>query len=405
MNDVNTVERRSIPGYEGFYTIDSNGEVYSHRRSVTNTNGVKHVRDGKKLKRKISSTAPLGEVRLCTHGISILYSVIWLLRATFPELYPPIENLEGEIWKPIKDYPDCEISNLGRVKRIAKLVRRGNIEYIEQEHLHPVTRANRSQPYISFRYGHLKQLAGLVYRTFVGEIPPRKKIGYKDGNVDNVKVSNLIPVPMRTKYESKGTVTPRPKRILIATDTSHVDDIRDIPGFDGVYRISKAGEVYSYKRTPEGVRLKPRNTNITYCTVALNSDSKIFLVTVGALLKLTFPELYLPVPNLDGEIWKNIQGHEDYSVSNFGRVKHNATLKKLNAITYTDPEYLMKSSINQLGKPRVTLLGKNGYRKNVMLSTLVYQTFIGEIPSSHYINFKDENVLNVCESNLYLSKH
>jgi hypothetical protein len=190
MNDTSIVERRPIPGYEGFYTIDSNGQVYSLSRSVKNTVGVTHERVGRKLKPKVSNT-PLGEVALCTHGISIQYLVDWLLRATFPELYPPIENLEGEIWKPIKDYPHCEISNLGRVKRIAKLVKRGKIEYIEQEHLNPVARANRSQPYAIFRPGHLKSIAGLVYRTFIGEIPSSHYINFKDENVLNACETNL----------------------------------------------------------------------------------------------------------------------------------------------------------------------------------------------------------------------
>lgn len=44
------IELRPIPGFEGYYSITKNGEVYSHEREVNTKKGIKQIVHGKWLK-------------------------------------------------------------------------------------------------------------------------------------------------------------------------------------------------------------------------------------------------------------------------------------------------------------------------------------------------------------------
>lgn len=111
---------------------------------------------------------------------------------------------------------------------------------------------------------------------------------------------------------------------------------------------------------------------------------------------------YEPIPDLDGEVWKDVVGFEGlYQVSNKGRVKslrNNIILKP----------YAQKNGYY------VVVLCVNAKHKTVSIHHLVYDAFIGERPRGSVrgdskkcmvINHKDENRLNNCVENLEVISH
>lgn len=93
---------------------------------------------------------------------------------------------------------------------------------------------------------------------------------------------------------------------------------------------------------------------------------------------------------LSMEIWRDIKGYEGlYQVSNEGRVK---SLKR---------KIILKQQTIKGGYLRVHLW-KNGKCKHKIVSVLVYETFIGDIPEDLQVNHKDENKSNNKVENLNL---
>lgn len=191
--------RRPIPGYEGMYSVTRSGVVYSDRRVIIKSDGRKQtfrerIKKPIKVKRGDSLQVTLnGYPEAC---ITKSVSVNSIMMAAFPELYPPIENLDGEIWKPTKFNPSYSVSNKGRFKRTAQVKPIGDTTYIFQECLMSLARNGNTNSSVFLR-GVGSPLfttlpaARLVYEAFIGDIPVDKYIRYHDGDVSNLQASNL----------------------------------------------------------------------------------------------------------------------------------------------------------------------------------------------------------------------
>lgn len=88
------------------------------------------------------------------------------------------------------------------------------------------------------------------------------------------------------------------------------------------------------------------------------------------------------------ELWKIIDGYENYSISNMGRVKNNTT------------GLVLKPADNGKGYKHVGLYDTNHKMKSIMVHRLVAYYFVPNPDNYPQVNHKDENKENNKASNL-----
>lgn len=96
------------------------------------------------------------------------------------------------------------------------------------------------------------------------------------------------------------------------------------------------------------------------------------------------------------EEWRNIEGYDDYQVSNLGRVKR---LDVIDSLGHLRKERILKSGKDTKGYLRVSLW-KNGKGKTFKVHRLVAQAFIDNPYNLPQVNHKDENPSNNRVENL-----
>lgn len=114
-------------------------------------------------------------------------------------------------------------------------------------------------------------------------------------------------------------------------------------------------------------------------------------------LNLQLPQInserWLSLEDFEGEIWKPIEGYEDYQISNYGRVK---TFKKrgdkINGVIHG----LCKTNKGYY----ILKLYKNGRWKYNLVHRLVATAFISNPDNAAYVNHKDEDPSNNKADNL-----
>ena len=114
--------------------------------------------------------------------------------------------------------------------------------------------------------------------------------------------------------------------------------------------------------------------------------------------KYTHEDLFSTVPDLPGEVWKDIEGFCRYRVSNKGRIKRityeYATPKKCLFM----PEMLMTQSISEY--MTITLLDDNHERNELRVQRLVAKAFKDNPDNKRIVNHKNENKHDNREENL-----
>lgn len=200
--------KRSVPGYEGFYSITTDGDVYSDNRVVQKIDG-KMMRVKERILRETrvkfkGKETNCVKYRLCVEGLKVSISKAAMLKRTFPDLFKPVEDLPGEIWKVIPEHTRYAVSNLGRVKRLTEERVSSNFSYTEQSSLRHIgvldqymivcLQNNDEQ--------NTKIVARLVFEAFYRPLQPREHVLYKDGDYTNIKADNLIAKTM-SEYREK----------------------------------------------------------------------------------------------------------------------------------------------------------------------------------------------------------
>lgn len=185
------------------------------------------------------------------------------------------------------------------------------------------------------------------------------------------------------------------------------DQFRMIPGYEGLYEISRDSVVRSVNRTvvtKNGIvkhlrskTLIPSLKNTGHEAVNLSREGKVNSFTLDILMYATHPELSLPVENLEGEIWRDIRGFPNYQVSNKGRVKRLSYQRKIKTIQFMTPEKLIHQSLHNFTGYWVWLKVQN-----CKVADLVYTTFVGTLRDKQYVRYLDGDIANLCVENLYL---
>lgn len=85
---------------------------------------------------------------------------------------------------------------------------------------------------------------------------------------------------------------------------------------------------------------------------------------------------------MNKEIWKTVEGFQDYAISNHGRVK------RITSGRSTRKGKILKSQISTCGYPQITLRNADK-KKTFLVHKLEYITFKGPIPEGLEINHKD----------------
>jgi hypothetical protein len=92
-----------------------------------------------------------------------------------------------EEWRTIKEFPDYEISNLGRIRRLTTQRRwkAGHIRKISSNGRYPNVSLYKNGR------GYMRYIHRLVMEAFVGTCPPNQECNHKDGNRMNFSLDNL----------------------------------------------------------------------------------------------------------------------------------------------------------------------------------------------------------------------
>jgi hypothetical protein len=191
-------ERRPIPKYEGFYSIRGDGTVFSDERIITKSDG-KRMKVKERALKEVPHSGGKGYVR---DAISFQFSVDGerasfykssLLKMVFPELFKPVENLQGEVWLTVEAHPRYMVSNKGRIKRIKEINKVNGMEYVNQEELRHISNMD-GYALVSLQSNDVNNgclLGRLIYETFVRKLSKEEHIQYKDGNAFNLALDNL----------------------------------------------------------------------------------------------------------------------------------------------------------------------------------------------------------------------
>ena len=104
---------------------------------------------------------------------------------------------------------------------------------------------------------------------------------------------------------------------------------------------------------------------------------------------------------MDNEIWKEIDGHKNYYVSNYGRIKSEGK-EGFNPTTKNHFKFhpvILKPSLTNWGYLRV-VLQYNHTRKHMRVHRLVAEAFLLNIENKPEVNHIDGNKLNNHVDNL-----
>lgn len=146
-----------------------------------------------------------------------------------------------EIWKPIKEFPNYEISNHGRIKSLAKSYQRFNqnrCQIINQKEriLNPYKRKSSKGNYyyfvISLRANNQTftlKVHRLMLQTFIGECPIGMEGCHNDGNSLNNHISNLRwDTPKNNALDKKNHGTQTRKKSFGEQNNAHKINKNDV---------------------------------------------------------------------------------------------------------------------------------------------------------------------------------
>lgn len=148
------------------------------------------------------------------------------------------QDIGGENWQPLYNFPYYQVSDKGRVRRT----------FIYKPHTNSV-----GYPCVNLSYQNNQRKIAIhraVWEMFEGTIPPDKMINHKDGNKSNNDINNLELVTNRENIDhyTKNLLTYRGEKVNTAKLTeNNVRDIRKKK--DNGYSTARLMRDYKVSRT------------------------------------------------------------------------------------------------------------------------------------------------------------
>lgn len=100
------------------------------------------------------------------------------------------------------------------------------------------------------------------------------------------------------------------------------------------------------------------------------------------------------------ELWKDIQGFENYQISNFGRIKSKERIVENTACRYLKPEKIIKTHVMKSGYLAVVLRDEKQKKHLLKTHRLVAEAFIPNPENKPQVNHIDGNKANSRVDNL-----
>ena len=306
----------------------------------------------------------------------------------------------NEIWKVVPGYEGLYmVSNHGRIKSVEHMVynpallRDGCYRRVPEK----ILNGNKSRGYHTVCLTNdgkknVHRIHYLVARAFIGEAPTEKhQVTHIDGNRDNNHVDNLMWVTPKEYMQhaletgNKKPLTEEQRRQKSETMKKRLKDNPDV-----------------VKRSAEAMKQKWADPE--YKARVSQKISEGWQKRVAEIEANKPPVELYHVPDLPGEVWKDVVGYEGhYAVSNMGRVKSlHRDLPHKTYGTWHINEHLMKPNLaGPEGSQYYSValhVGKKS--KNVKVHRMVAEAFIPRIEGKDVVNHKDCNKLNNKAENL-----
>lgn len=180
---------KEVKGYEGLYSISSEGRVKCVKRSA-------HYDQILKITKNKRSKGKFHYVKLCKDGKRTMISYELMCHVHFPQIFPlpkyPSRIIEGEEWKDVAEYEGYQVSNCGRIRtKTHYILTKAGVKKPRFSKVLKLSLMNSGYLFIMLhKDGNNRNVSvhRLVFEHFKGPIPD----GYQINHINGVKTDNRI---------------------------------------------------------------------------------------------------------------------------------------------------------------------------------------------------------------------
>lgn len=196
---------------------------------------------------------------------------------------------------------------------------------------------------------------------------------------------------------------------------------KDVPGYEGYYKVSSYGNFMSFQNKYKPKQISVYGGQVQLCRGAVirhvsakkiiaqaflnyNGNNRYIKCKDGNYSNLHVDNLYIAEPErIPHEEWKDIKDHEDFQISNMGRIRRKSFYdlyevdgklrsRKFDSTVLTpssDADGYLEIGVSEHGDPYYFRIHR-----------LVAQAFIPNLENLPEVNHKDGNKQNNCVKNL-----
>lgn len=203
-------------------------------------------------------------------------------------------TLDGEVWKPVTGFENLYcISSFGRVVSLEKYVsnRFQNVRK-EPRLLVPHDNGGGNLSVILSNNGKStkRHLSALTASEFLPNSNNYPVLEHLDGDISNNRVDNLLWRPIKDRRKQYNT------------SSLEGEEWKDVPGYEGIYKISSLGRVLSSYSRKILIPCLSGKKNKQYYAITLVKDSIKTRYTIHRLVALAFipnPNGYTDIDHID----------------------------------------------------------------------------------------------------------